>query len=170
MQALADQVCEQDSLPLRLQEQLGALWASQQANHDQDEDDNNISNHEDPPTPKSNQSKPNTLHSPSSGSPKDDTPLFPTSPLAPDPTTPWPFASGSIGLSLNNAPAHVPRVVRGGFGFGGVSPGSEGLVPNPENEGEDLVALRSENSQLRAELARQGRVNQLWGKGEKQPT
>ena len=55
-------------------------------------------------------------------------------------------------------------MVRGGFG--GVSPRSEGVVRSPENEAEDLVALRSENSQLRAELARAGRVNELWGKGE----
>lgn len=47
-----------------------------------------------------------------------------------------------------------------------MSPRSEGVVRSPENEAEDLVALRSENSQLRAELARAGRVNELWGKGE----
>ncbi len=161
MQALADQLPEQDSLPIRLQEQLGALWAAQQATIDHDDDD--------PPTPKSTKSRQtnnNTTTNSSSSSgltPQDDTPLFPTSPLAPDLTVGWALASSSVGLRQNSA-VEGARVVRGGFG--GVSPRSEVLVRSPEGEGEDLVALRSENSQLRAELARAGRVNELWGKGE----
>lgn len=148
LQALAEQVSEQDSLPVRLQEQLGALWASQQEE-------------EEPDTPKSRPRR-----SVSTSSTADSTPSTSSSPAhqtelhsAPPPAAP--AATQVRDLLRINTAASPPSIVNGGL-----SPTNGGFVRSPAVvEPEDVVALRSENSQLRAELARAGRVNELWGKG-----